>query len=76
MLLFGLFWGQFVLGAFMKGESGGGAERIIVSGAYLLIGLVIFVRERGMIGPLIRDGFRTSFRTPPPRAPEREMVGE
>jgi cation:H+ antiporter len=76
MLLFGLFWGQFVLGAFMKGESGGGAERIIVSGAYLLIGLVIFIRERGMIRPLIRDGFRTSFRTPPPRAPEREMVGE
>jgi hypothetical protein len=60
----------------MKGESGGGAERVIVSGAYLLIGLVIFVRERGMIRPLIRDSFRTSFRTAPPREPEREMVGE
>ena len=29
---------------------------------YLVLGLVIFTRQRGLIRPLIRDGFKTSYR--------------
>lgn len=58
LLLFGLFWGQFVLGA-MVPEEWHGAERIGVSIVYLILAVVIGVRERAAIPRLLRDGFRT-----------------
>lgn len=59
-LLFGLFWAQFILGALVP-ESLAETERIAVSIAYLLLGLAIFARERRVLLPLARDGFRTSY---------------
>jgi cation:H+ antiporter len=60
-MLFGLFWAQFLIGGLVP-ESVAGIERILVGGVYLVFGFVIFARQRGLIGPLIRDGFRTSYR--------------
>ena len=60
MLLFGLFWAQFIIGALVP-ESVGGMERIIVGVTYLVLGLVIFAREFRLIGPLLRDGLRTPY---------------
>jgi cation:H+ antiporter len=60
-LLFGLFWAQFLIGAIVP-ESWTAAERIGVSGAYILLGLAIFFQERRLILPLLRDGFRTPYR--------------
>ena len=59
-LLFGLFWAQFIIGGLVP-ESAHGVELIGVGVMYLLLGLVIFVRERELIRPLFRDGFRTPF---------------
>ena len=72
LLLFGLFWAQFVIGAVVP-ESWTAAERIGVSIAYLVLGLGIFVRDRALIGPLLRDGFRTPYRR---LSPGSEAVGE
>jgi cation:H+ antiporter len=60
LLLFGLFWAQFVIGAFVP-ESVAGIERIAVGMVYLVLGLVIFARERHLIRPLLRDGLRTPY---------------
>jgi cation:H+ antiporter len=60
LLLFGLFWAQFVIGAVVP-DSFGGRELIIVGAAYLVLGVWIFVRERGLIPPLLRDGFKTPY---------------
>jgi len=60
-LLFGLFWAQFIIGALVP-KSAGNVELVVVGLAYLLLGLVIFVRQRELVGPLLRDGFRTSYR--------------
>ncbi len=60
-LLFGLFWAQFVIGAIVP-ESWIALERIGVSVAYLALGVGIFARDRRLIGPLLRDGFRTPYR--------------
>jgi cation:H+ antiporter len=60
-MLFGLFWAQFLIGGLVP-ESVAGIERVLVGGAYMVLGLVIFARQRGLIRPLIRDGFRTSYR--------------
>jgi cation:H+ antiporter len=60
LALFGLFWAQFLIGAIVP-ESAAGVERIAVSIAYLALGLGIFFRNRGLIRPLLRDGFRTSY---------------
>jgi hypothetical protein len=49
-----------------------GTERIIVATAYMILGVVIFARQRGLIRPLIRDGFKTSYRD----LGGREIVGE
>ena len=38
----------------------------------LVLGLVIFTRQRGLIRPLIRDGFKTSYRD----LNRREIPGE
>ena len=47
-------------------------ERIIVGGVYMVLGVAIFAREHGLIRPLIRDGFRTSYRD----LARREALGE
>ena len=62
LLLFSLFWAQFVIGAVVP-ESVGGIERVIVAVAYLVLGTAIFVRDRARVGPLLRDGFRTPYHT-------------
>jgi cation:H+ antiporter len=60
LLLFGLFWAQFIIGALVP-ESAGGIELVAVGIAYLFLGVVIFARERQLIRPLLRDGFRTPY---------------
>lgn len=60
LMLFTLFWAQFIVGAAVP-ESAGGLERIIVSGAYLVLGLALFIRQAPLIPPLLRDGLRTSY---------------
>ena len=60
-LLFGLFWAQFIIGAIVP-ESVAEIERILVAIVYMVLGIVIFTRQRGLIRPLIRDGFKTSYR--------------
>ncbi|MGH2557131.1 MAG: sodium:proton exchanger [Actinomycetota bacterium] len=59
LLLFTLFWAQFIIGAAVP-ESWELAERVGVSAAYIVLGLVIFFRQRRLILPLLRDGLRTS----------------
>jgi cation:H+ antiporter len=61
LLLFVLFWAQFVIGAIVP-EAWIALERIGVSIAYLALGVAIFARDRRLIGPLLRDGFRTPYR--------------
>jgi len=61
LLLFGLFWAQFAIGAVVP-ESFGGRELIVVGFAYLVLAIWTLVRERAAIGPLVRDGFATPFR--------------
>jgi cation:H+ antiporter len=70
-LLFGLFWAQFIIGALVP-ESAGNIELTLVGLAYLILGLVIFLRERELVRPLLRDGFRTSYRD----LANAEAVGE
>jgi cation:H+ antiporter len=74
LLLFTLFWAQFVVGAIVP-ESLQAVERIGVSVAYLLLGLAIFARDRHLIVPLVRDGFLTPYRHLA-REGESEAVGE
>ena len=57
--LFGLFWAQFILGAFVP-ESLHGTERIAVAILYLVLGVGILVRDRQRIPRLVRDGFVAS----------------
>jgi len=70
-LLFGLFWAQFLIGAVVP-HSFMGTERIIVATAYVILGVGIFARQRALIRPLIRDGFKTSYRD----LNRGEIVGE
>jgi cation:H+ antiporter len=70
-LLFGLFWAQFIIGALVP-ESAGNIELVVVGLAYMALGLVIFTRERVLIRPLLRDGFRTSYKD----LSRAEAVGE
>ena len=74
LMLFGLFWAQFIIGAVVP-ESFGGLELVGTGTAYLLLGLFIFARERHLIGPLLRDGFRTPYRSLNADA-TAEVVGE
>ncbi len=57
-LLLGLFFAQFVIGAFVP-EAWHGAERIAVSVVYLVLGLWIFAQDRRLLPALLRDAFRT-----------------
>ena len=61
VMLFGLFWAQFVIGAVVP-ESFGGRELIIVAVAYLVLGSIIFVRHRDRLPGLVRDGVLTPYR--------------
>src|SRR5690606_23971004 len=57
--LFGLFWLQFILGAFVP-PAWVLVERVGVSVLYLLLAGWIIARDRGRVPQLLRDGFRTS----------------
>jgi cation:H+ antiporter len=61
LLLFTLFWAQFIIGALVP-ESLQLAERVGVSALYILLGLAIFVRDRHLIVPLVRDGLVTPYK--------------
>jgi cation:H+ antiporter len=61
LLLFSLFWAQFIVGAAVP-ESWQLAERVGVSAVYIVLGLAILTRQRGLVLPLVRDGFRTPYR--------------
>jgi cation:H+ antiporter len=58
--LFGLFWAQFVLGAVVP-PSAKGAELLVLSAVYLLLGVWLLVRKRDDFRHLLRDGFRTPY---------------
>jgi len=60
MMLFGLFWAQFILGGIVP-ESLHALERIGVGVLYLAIGAFILIRDRDAIRPLYRDGLRTPY---------------
>ncbi|HEX2038284.1 MAG TPA: hypothetical protein VHF47_00985 [Acidimicrobiales bacterium] len=59
--LFSLFWAQFVVGALVP-DSWHGAERIVVSVLYVLIGLrMILGHGARRIGKTLHDGFRAPY---------------
>jgi cation:H+ antiporter len=60
LLLFSLFWAQFVIGAAVP-DSFGGLELVGLGVAYLVLGTLVFLRDRAHVVPLIRDGFRTPY---------------
>jgi cation:H+ antiporter len=55
-----LFWSQFILGGVVP-ESVHGIERITVSVIYMAIGTYLFIRQRGILPRVMRDGFRASY---------------
>ena len=57
LALFGLFVAQFVLGAVFRDDT----ELVIVSVAYLALALIMLVRNRRILLPVLRDGFRTPY---------------
>ena len=65
--LFGLFWAQFILGAVVP-PSYKGAELLILSAVYILLGGWILIRKRGDFRHLLRDGFRTPYEELEPEA--------
>jgi cation:H+ antiporter len=60
LMLFTLFWAQFIVGAVVP-ESARGLERIGVGALYMALGIGVLVRDRGRLPRLIRDGFRTPY---------------
>jgi cation:H+ antiporter len=60
LALFGLFWAQFVVGAFVP-ESSHGTELLIVSIVYLTLAAITIVRHWRDIQRMVRDGFRTPY---------------
>jgi len=58
--LFGLFWAQFILGAFLP-QSAHGVERVAVGVLYLVLGVWIILRDRRRLPGLVRDAFRVSY---------------
>ena len=59
-LMFGLFTLQFVAGA-VGPESIHNDVRIVTGVIYLLLAARLFWMQRTALGPLLRDGFRTSY---------------
>ncbi len=62
LLLFSLFWAQFVIGAVVP-DSAHGVELVAVAVAYLALGVWILAGERRLLPALVRDGLRTPYRT-------------
>ncbi|HUS61477.1 MAG TPA: hypothetical protein VMY34_04715 [Acidimicrobiales bacterium] len=60
LVLFSLFWAQFLLGAVVP-ESAHGVERVAVSAGYLLFAIYLFVKARSRFRPMLRDAFKTSY---------------
>ena len=60
VMLLSLFFAQFVLGAVVP-ASMHELERLGVGAVYIVLGLWIFARERALIRPLLRDGFRAPY---------------
>lgn len=60
MLLFGLFWAQFLIGALVPNHLHG-IERVVVSATYLTLGIAILIKDGGPLRRLLRDGFRTPY---------------
>jgi cation:H+ antiporter len=58
LLLFGLFWAQFIIGAVVP-ASFHGTELIAVGVMYLVLAAWMVLRQRRVYLPLFRDGFRT-----------------
>jgi cation:H+ antiporter len=58
--LFGLFWAQFILGAFLP-ESAHGVERVSVGILYLVLGVGIILRDRRRLPGLVRDAFKAPY---------------
>jgi cation:H+ antiporter len=65
--LFGLFWAQFILGAVVP-PSAKGAELLILSAVYILLGVWLLARKHGDFRHLLRDGFRTPYAELEPEA--------
>jgi cation:H+ antiporter len=61
MVLFGLFWAQFIIGAAVP-RSAHGIERVVVSGVYLGLGMALLLRDRGRIATMIREGLTMPLR--------------
>jgi cation:H+ antiporter len=60
LMLFTLFWAQFVIGAVVP-ETLHGKELVIVGVLYLVLGLAILLRDRERLPRLLRDGFREPY---------------
>ncbi|HEX7463680.1 MAG TPA: sodium:proton exchanger, partial [Actinomycetota bacterium] len=60
LMLFTLFWAQFVIGAVVP-EALHGKELVMVGVVYLALGLVILLRDRERLPRLLRDGFREPY---------------
>ena len=60
LLLFGLFWAQFVLGGVVP-DGSEDETRIAVSIAYLVFSLWFLFKGRRQIGRLFKNGFRTPY---------------
>jgi cation:H+ antiporter len=58
--LFGLFWAQFLTGAFVPAHLHG-VELVSFSVAYLLLAARLVFRDRAALSRLVRDGFRSSY---------------
>jgi cation:H+ antiporter len=55
--LLSLFAAQFVLGAVFQSDT----ELVVVACAYVALGLWLLFRRRQLIGPLLRDAFKTPY---------------
>jgi len=55
--LLALFVAQFVLGAVFTND----VELLVVSVVYLVLAVAMLIRNRAVIVPVLRDGFRTPY---------------
>ena len=60
LMLFGLFWAQFLVRAVVPSDWAE-AERIGVGIVYLTLGVLFLIRQRADVRSTLRDGFRTSY---------------
>ena len=71
-ILFVLFWTQFIAGAVVPDEHHG-TELVLFAVAYLVLGVVMLVRNRRDAVTLARDGFRTPYAQMQADEPEPEI---